>query len=340
VIAEDSPTVRQLLIEVLRSDPAITVIGEATNGLEAVELAARLKPDLIAMDIHMPQMDGLEATREIMTRTPTPIVLVTSSASRADNWLSFDALRAGALAVVSKPDNPESARFTGRSEQLLRTLKAMADVKVVRRWAERPAAVRGQWTPPATRITPRIVAMAASTGGPAALHRILSALPANFGVPVLIVQHIATGFVDALADWLGGASRLKVRVAHNGEALTPGTVYIAPDDHHLGVSAGLTALSDAPPIGGHRPSATHLFDSVAKSFGAASIALILTGMGKDGVAGLGAVREAGGQVIAQDEKSSVVFGMPGEAAAAGVTSEVLSLDDIATRLMTLAGWRA
>ena len=337
VLAEDSLTIRELLVELLRSDPEIVVVGEAKNGAEAVDLAVRLKPDLIAMDIHMPVMDGLEATKEIMVREPTPIVLVTSSASREDAALSFDAMRAGALAVLPKPDNPASPRFDGRKEELIRMIKAMAEVKVVRRWAERPRA-RPLAPPPRADLggRRRIVAIAASTGGPAALQQILAALPAGFGAPVLVVQHIASGFVAALADWLNASSALHVKVAEDGEPLAARTVYLAPEDRHLGVTLdGRAALSDAPPVGGHRPSANHLFSSVSRSFGRAAAAVILTGMGRDGVDGVREVKSSGGYVIAQDEATSVVYGMPHEAASTGITDAVLSLDEIATRLATL-----
>lgn len=338
VVAEDSLTIRELLVELLRSDREITVVGEAKNGAEAVDLAVRLRPDLIAMDIHMPVMDGLEATKEIMVRAPTPIVLVTSSASRADATLSFDALRAGALTVIAKPDNPTSPGFDGRREQLLRTLKAMAQVKVVRRWVERPSARRPGPSLSAPAGGARIVAIAASTGGPAALQGILGALPRHFSTPVVVVQHIATGFGAALADWLNASSPLRVKVAEDGEALTERTVFLAPDDRHLGVTAnGRVALSDGPPVGGHRPSATHLFASVAHAFGRAAAAVMLTGMGRDGVDGLRAVKDAGGRVIAQDEATSVVYGMPREAAEAGLVDEVLAVDEMAAMLATLTG---
>jgi two-component system chemotaxis response regulator CheB len=340
VVAEDSPTVRELLVALFTSDPETEVVGQARTGAEAVELTCSLKPDLVAMDIHMPQMDGLEATKEIMMRAPTPIVLVTSSASRAETSLTFDAMRAGALMVLPKPDNPAAPGFDGRRNELLRMAKAMAGVKVVRRWPERgqgPAPAPGTSRRPAPGVIPRVVAIAASTGGPAALHRILAQLPATYDVPILVVQHIAVGFVAALADWLNAGSGLRVKVAEHGEALSPRTVYLAPDDRHLGVTLdGHAKLDDAAPLGGHRPSGTYLFESAARAHGRAVVALILTGMGRDGVDGLKTVNANGGHVLAQDEATSIVFGMPREAAAAGVADEILPLDDVAPRLTTLA----
>lgn len=337
VIAEDSLTVRELLVEILESDPEIRVVGQAKNGAEAVELATRLKPDLITMDVHMPVMDGFEATKEIMVRAPAPIVIVSSSASREDVGHSFDAMRAGALMVVAKPDNPQSAVFDGRRAQFLAMAKAMSQVKVVRRWAPRTPAV----TPPAGRRQApgaklRLVAIAASTGGPAALQRILADLPRDFPAPILVVQHIAQGFVAGLEHWLNSSCNLRVKVAEDGEPLRAPGVYLAPDDRHVGVDqAGWVRLSDVAAIGGFRPSGTHLFESAARAFGPGLAAVILTGMGRDGVDGLKAVKQAGGLVIAQDEATSVVYGMPGEAVRAGVVDVELPLGAVASQLTAL-----
>jgi two-component system chemotaxis response regulator CheB len=214
------------------------------------------------------------------------------------------------------------------------TVKAMAGVKVVRHW--RPSAVPPPSLPQPTspvggRI--RVVAVAASTGGPAALQRLLAGLPADFPAPILVVQHITTGFTSGLADWLDAVCPVRVKVAREGEPLAARTAYLAPDDRHLGVTGrSLVALSAAPPIGGFRPSGTFLFEAVARAFGPEVLAVILTGMGDDGVAGLRAVRQAGGRIIAQDEKTSVVFGMPGATVAAGLADVVLPLDAIAPRI--------
>ncbi len=336
VVAEDSLTVREFLVEILESDPEIRVVGQATNGAEAVELATRLKPDLVTMDIHMPVMDGYEATKEIMVRAPTPILIVSSSVSGREVELSLNAMRAGALMVVSKPDNPHATRFDGRREELLTMAKAMAQVKVVRRWAPQPRPVPA----PARRVAPgvpvRLVAVAASTGGPAALQRILAALPGDVAVPILVVQHIATGFVGGLADWLSASCTIRVKVAEHGEPLIKGTVFLAADDRHLGVSPDARVMvTDAPPVNGFRPSGTYLFASAAQAYGASVAAVILTGMGRDGVEGLHAVKGAGGRVFAQDEPSSVVYGMPGEAVAAGVVDAILAVDEIAQHLAEL-----
>lgn len=334
VVAEDSLTVRQLLVAILESDPEVRVVGQAKDGAEAVELTLRLKPDLITMDVHMPTLDGLEATKEIMVRAPTPIVIVSSSSSREDVGLSMDALRAGALMVVTKPDDPHSEVFNGRRAQFLTMAKAMAQVKVVRRWAPRTRPVTPAARPRrAAGAQLRLLAIAASTGGPAALQRILADLPHNFPAPIIVVQHIAAGFVGGLADWLDGSCNLHVKVAEHGEPLLAGTVYLAPDERHLGVTPDAhIAVSATPPVNGFRPSGTYLFESAARSYGAALAAIILTGMGNDGVAGLAAVNAAGGPVLAQDEATSVVYGMPREAIEAGVVDAILPIDSIAAWL--------
>lgn len=337
VVAEDSVTVRELLVDILRSDSSIEVIAQAKNGLEAVEMAVRLKPDLITMDVHMPLLDGFEATKEIMAVAPTPIIIVSSSSSPRDVELSLNAMRTGAVMVMAKPDNPGSPQFAGRQGQLLTMVKAMAQVKVVRRFPSRlrppppaPPPPPGRWAPA------RVIAIAASTGGPAALERILKDLPGDFPIPILVVQHIATGFTAGLADWLNSGSRLRVKVAEHAETLRPHTVFIAPDDRQLGVGPdGRLLVTDEPAVNGLRPSGTHLFQSVARAYGPAAVGVILTGMGKDGVDGLRAVKARGGYVIAQDEGSSVVYGMPGEAVAAGVVDAAVPIEDVAPRLLEI-----
>lgn len=247
------------------------------------------------------------------------------------------ALRLGALAVVAKPPGPDAPTFDDESRQLVQTVKAMAQVKVVRRWPERVTVSPPLPLPRAEiRVRPRVVAIAASTGGPAALAHVLCELTPDFALPVLVVQHMAKGFVEGFAAWLNTtAASLRVTVARDGEPLCPRTVYVAPDDRHLGVSDGSIAVSNAPAIDGFRPSGTFLFESVTKTFGSATVAVILTGMGTDGVAGLRAVRIAGGRIIAQDEETSVVFGMPGAAIAAGLVDDTLPLGAIGTRLREL-----
>jgi two-component system chemotaxis response regulator CheB len=347
LVVEDSPTVRQLLVAMLSGDPEIQVVGEADNGLDAVRAAVRLAPDLITMDVNMPGLDGLAATKEIMAEAPTPIIIVSSTASQRAVALSLDATQAGALMVLPKPEHPLAPNFEEQRAQLVRMVKAMAHVKVVRRWGgQRRGRAAAPPAPPHRLGDPaevRLVAIGCSTGGPAALRRILDALPTDFPVPVAVVQHMARGFVGGLAAWLDGGGGPRAKVVEDGERLDPGVVYLAADDRHFGVlrdaqdPRGVRArLDDGPPVDGFRPSATHLFASAARSLGAAAAGVILTGMGRDGVDGLVALRAAGAPVLAQDEATSVVYGMAREAVLAGATTEQLPLDLVAPRLRELA----
>jgi two-component system chemotaxis response regulator CheB len=338
LVADDSPTARALLVAILSSDPEIEVVGEAQDGVEAVERTQALRPDVVTMDLRMPRLDGFGATKEIMITAPTPIVIITASMLARDVETSMNALKAGALTVLPKPAGPQDPNFEEGARQLLTSIKAMSQVKVVRHWRPTagPAPAQAEARPAAApaAVRGRVVALATSTGGPAALHRLLALLPGDFPAPLLAVQHITPGFISGLADWLDKASELRVKVAEDGEPLAPGTVYFAPDDRHLEVAPPATvALARTPPVGGFRPSGTALFESAARVYGAATVAVVLTGMGDDGVEGLRAVRRAGGRVLAQDEKSSVVFGMPAAAAAAGLVDQVLRLEEIAPRLV-------
>ena len=342
LVAEDSPTARALLVAMLETDPSIIVIGQATTGLEAVEMTERLSPDLVTMDVEMPELDGLGATEQIMMRRPTPIVVISAQASERAVDLSLEATRAGALTVLPKPSSPASAGFDQQRDQLIATVKAMAEVKVVRRWRAR---VLPRTTPhpvrlPTTTAT-RLIVIAASTGGPSALRDVVSALPSTFSVPIVVVQHIAKGFVRGLVHWIGAESKLRVKVAEDGEPTRPGSVYFGPDDFHIGVDVRASdptpriALASTTPVGTFRPSATWLFDSAARALGAAVTAVILTGMGDDGVAGLRTVHAAGGTVLAQDEASCIVYGMPREAVRAGVVHAVVPLGELSNRLLDL-----
>lgn len=338
LICDDSATVRSLLSAIFAADPELQVVGEAADGVQAIAQTRKLRPDVVTMDVRMPNMDGFEATKEIMIETPTPIVIVTGSRSMHEVEMSMYALRAGALAILEKPAGPTSPGFDEAAKNLISLVKAMAQVKVVRHWrpkvATRSAAAPAAPTSASSRA--RVVAVASSTGGPAALHDLFSGIPADFPLPILVVQHISRSFVHGLADWLNKAVPLQVKVAEDAELLNKHTVYLAPDDRHLGVSPGGTVmLSAAPAIGGFRPSATFLFDSVAKAYGSSCAAVMLTGMGEDGVAGLQAVRRVGGRIFAQDEKSSVVFGMPAAAIAAGLADDILPPPQIARRLVDL-----
>jgi two-component system chemotaxis response regulator CheB len=336
VVAEDSPTARALLVGMLRSDPNFDVVGEASDGVEAIEMVKALRPDVVTMDIQMPRLDGFEATKILMIEAPTPIVII-SSLDVASVEVSMAALAAGALAVLPKPVGVMAPDFPRVSRHLLTTVRAMSEVKLVRRWPSVPAYkgadVRVGAGPAAIEPGLACIAIAASTGGPAAIHRLLKQLDAASTPPILVVQHISHGFASGMASWLDQATSLDVRLATAGERLEAGRVYLAPDDVHLGVSSrGTIALAGTAPQMGFRPSASHLFESVARTMGKSATGVILTGMGTDGVEGLRVLHAAGGHVVAQDQATSDVYGMPQAAAQAGVVDVVLPLDEIAPYL--------
>lgn len=336
LIAEDSATAREAMLQIVAHDPEIGVVGTAKDGAEAVALTRALRPSIVIMDIHMPVLDGYEATRRIMVEAPTPILIVSASSNLGDAETSLNALRAGALGISEKPSAADDPAAAEARERFLATLHALADVKVVRR-LRAAVAERGPARAVGSHVA-EVVAIAASTGGPAALALLVAALPADLPVPVLVVQHNTHGFMPTLASWLNGAGNLRVRVGTGGERLERGVVYLAPDDHHLGVDERRRIVLDAgAPIGGFRPAATFLFDSVGRHFGARALAVVLTGMGSDGVDGLRRLHAAGGRVLVQDEASSVVFGMPGAAIAAGLADEVVALERMAKRICEATG---
>ena len=338
LVVEDSPTYRELIVLILQSTPGLQVIGTARNGAEAVRLARRLQPNVITMDVFMPEMDGLEATRQIMAQTPCPIVMVSAGLDQSERNLTFEALQAGALSILAKPglsDPPETY------QHMAGQVKLMADVKVVRRWDKAATKPFQAPTPPIKEIERsdlQLVAIAASTGGPAALAEILRQLPATFPLPILIVQHITPGFGQGLAAWLNRQTPLEVRMARHADEPQPGQVLIAPDNYHAQVNGmGLITLSQAPAYYGLRPAANVLFFSVAQVYGATALGIILTGMGDDGAEGLLAMRRSGARPIAQDKETSIVFGMPAVAIELEAVEQVLPLNSIAPAMISLAG---
>jgi two-component system, chemotaxis family, protein-glutamate methylesterase/glutaminase len=350
LVADDARAFRALLREILSTAPGVEVVGEAADGREAVALVRALRPDVVTMDVRMPRLDGLEALEEIMRLAPTPVIVVSAEAGEEAQALSFRALQLGAIEVLAKPRDPGTPRFARQAEAIRQAVRAVAGLVLIGR-RRSPAAPTPRPRPllppiPASRVrraphpapgpgNPQLLAIAASTGGPAALATILPHLPAALPVPIVVVQHIAAGFEVGLARWLGSTTALDVRIAVDGALLAPGTVHIAADGHHVGVEASRIRLSSGPPRHGFRPSADHLFASVARTYGPRGAGLILTGMGSDGVEGLGELRRAGGYTAAQDAASSVVFGMPGAALASGAAAHTLDLDDIPAEILRL-----
>ena len=342
LVVEDSLTTRKYLVEVLSADPELEVVGEAADGKQAIELCESLRPDVISMDMMLPFISGLAATEYIMAYCPTPILIVSASTNRGELLKTYDALSAGAVDVLEKPTAiPRSREWEAVYRK---TIKLVSRIKVITHPRGRVAG-RPLNPPDVFTITPargakfRVVAIGASTGGPAAVSRVLQGLPADFPLPILVVIHINSPFGIALTEWLGSVSPIPVRSAVDGEPCPkPGQpqVILAPPDRHLAVREGRLWTTSEPERHHCRPSVDVLFESAAACLGSAVTACLLTGMGQDGARGLLAVRQAGGMTIAQDEQSCVIFGMPREAIRLDAARQVLPLDQIAPALRSLA----
>lgn len=344
LIVDDSQLVREILKDIFQADPEINVIGEAVNGLEAIEKTRRLKPDLITMDIQMPEMDGFEATEQIMAYTPTPILIFSSAIDKTEQYTSFKAISLGALDNMSKPDITQEG-FEHIAETLRKKVKMLSHIRVIPH-------IRGKFkarTPndlgAALKATdsgltkaagspedqlirqylrPRKgpgeergqkyshIAVGASTGGPMALQKFFSAFPAAFPCGFTCVQHISKGFIQSFVDWLDSQAQLRVKLAVNGERVAPGTVYFAPDDVQMTITVDNTIQLNAltPPWGEFKPAVNHLFKSVGENLKHRAIGVILTGMGSDGAEGMKIMRDNGAYTIAQDKETSLIFGMP------------------------------
>ena len=344
LLADDSATARQALKYIIQQADGMDVVGEAVNGRQAVEMAETLRPDVILMDIVMPEMDGLEATSEIMQYSPTPIVVVSSTVEGPETETAFQAIRAGALTVLPKPAGIGSADYARESRHLQNTVKAMAGVSVIHHRKYQSA--KPQAAPPAESSipnvsggSPEIVSIVASTGGPGALGEIVSLLPADFPVPIVVVQHITPDFLPSMIKWLDMVSLLNVSVAKDGDAPQPGNVYLAPGNAHLSLDRRHCFRLEEGIQARYTPSGDILLKSVAQHFGANAVGVVLTGMGDDGAEGLQAMRQAGAYTVAQDEATSAVFGMPRAAIDAGGAQQVLPLADIPATLVEIASYR-
>ncbi len=340
LVVEDSPVVREFLVYLLGRDPDIRVVGTANNGEEALEAVKRYRPDVITMDIHMPKMDGLEATRRIMETEPVPIVIVSGSVDSHENTKTFRAMEAGALAVLRRPAGIGHPDYENNARELIQTVKLMSEVKVVRRWQKtrREPALPSATKPLVEKVAKvKVIALGASTGGPPVLQTILAKLPRDFPLPILIVQHMASGFTASFVEWLAQSSGLPVHVATHGEPMLPGHVYVAPDECQMKVvHGGKIVLTQDVPENGLRPSVSYLFRSLATVYGSDVVAGLLTGMGRDGAEELKRLRDKGAITIAQDNESSVVHGMPGEAIKLDAATYILAPDKISAVLVSLA----
>ena len=345
LIAEDSPTIRNLLQKILSSSPDIEIIGTAANGKEAVDKTIKLKPDLVTMDIRMPIMNGFEATREIMRRAPTPILVISASVNSDDLKITFNAIQAGALDIIEKPRGGLRQNYEEMAAKIIRKVKVISGVKVFHHVSKKALGGRvktgdsykNSKDSKARKIRinhkttemPDIICIAASTGGPGALASVLKTVPKNFSIPIVVVQHITKGFGEGFAHWLDHECLLKVNTISSGSSIEPGNIYIAPDDYHLLVGPNKKfRTSKSLPVSGLRPYATFLFNSVAELYGDRSLGIILTGMGRDGSEGMKNIKLAGGITLAQSEDSCIVFGMPKEAIDLGIVDYVLNLEEI------------
>jgi two-component system, chemotaxis family, protein-glutamate methylesterase/glutaminase len=337
LVVEDSLTVRKRLCQILTADPEIELVGEVEDGKRAIELCRGRRPDAISMDMMLPVMSGLAATEYIMAHCPTPILVVSSSTNRGELFKTYDALAAGAVDVLEKPNGDEPDGDWER--RYVAALKLVSKIRVITHLRARltapggiPAVAKGSSA--ATGAKCQIVAIGASTGGPGAIVEVLRGLPADFRLPVLFVLHINAPFAAAFADWLDGQTNRRVVYPNDGDpvAAAAGRVVVAPADRHLVVRGGRLWLTQEPERHSCRPSVDTLFESVAKEYGATAAACLLTGMGRDGAVGLLAIRNAGGATIAQDEASSVVYGMPREAVGLGAAKRVLPLAEIGPAL--------
>jgi two-component system chemotaxis response regulator CheB len=346
LVADDSQTVRKRLIEILETDADFDVVGEAENGKEAIELCQLNRPDIVTMDMMMPVMTGLSATEYIMAHCPTPILVVSASTNRGELFKIYDALAAGAVDVLEKPfDDDVDSEWCRRFLSMAKMASRIRVITHLRARLINPQRRGPAIVPPPPVLPVRreaivsLIAIGASTGGPGAIVEVLSDLPPEFDLPIAVVLHMNEPFAAAFADWLEGQIGRRVTYAEDGApvAAAAGRVVMAPGGRHLTVSHGRFRLTDGEERHSCRPSVDVLFESVAAAYGSCAAACLLTGMGKDGALGLLRIREAGGITIAQNEETSVVYGMPREAVALGAAQHVLPIGDIGRRLGALQG---
>ncbi len=340
LIVDDSAFMRKVLHGIIAADPEMEVVGNAKDGREAISMAESLKPDVITMDINMPHMDGLQATEHIMSQNPRPIVVV-SSESREGAASTLIALELGAIDFVSKPSGGIDLDMKSVADDLNRKLRMAAKVRVIRTAARPKPHVEGAHHSPGRVEAPTegsdghiggrfpIVVIAASTGGPATVMRLAAAFPADFPAAVVLVQHMPPNFTSQYALQLADVTEIKVKEAEANEPLRQSTLYVCPGSHHLRISSsGRIVLEDGPRISGYRPCADVTMETAASWAGTMTVGIVLTGMGNDASRGAQAIRAAGGIVIAQDEATSIIFGMPAEAIKTGAVNQVLPLDQI------------
>jgi two-component system chemotaxis response regulator CheB len=344
LIVEDSKVIRQLLEHIVGHDPRLEIAAAVGSAEEALRILERVAPDVISMDIRLPGMNGLDATRRIMAERPTPIVVVSASVECEDLQITMNALRAGALAVLEKPAGTASGEYEAFARRLGTQLTIMSEVKLVRRRTAAPRAdaprTRGIAYPSRQRTNPvpggyRMMGIVSSTGGPNALVQLLGGLGPGFPLPTALVQHITSSFLEGFAAWLQNVSPFSVAIVKDRAVPIAGCVYMAAPDRHLRLERGVLLADESEPVGGQRPSGTVLFESMGADLGAGALGVLLTGMGADGAAGLLQLRNQGGYTIAENESTAVVYGMPAEAVRLGAVCESLPLPAISRRILDL-----
>ncbi len=338
LIVEDSAVIRMLLTAIIGKEKDLQIIGEAKNGHEAIAMAEALKPDLITMDIRMPVMDGISTIKHIMSHQPIPIIVISSNVND-ELQISFNAIDEGALAVLEKPCAMTASNFDAMRQELLGTIRAMAEVKLIKRRIVIPTItpVILETTPASEDNNYKLVVIGSSTGGPQALKSMLSSLPGNFSLPIVITQHISIGFVEGLVAWLNNVSALQIKIAEQGELLQAGRVYFAPDSMQCEVvkkgSHFYINLADDEASNGFMPSVSRLFYSAAQQCEQQAIAIMLSGMGADGADGMLAMHQKNCRTIAQDEQSCIVYGMPKSAIDLNAVDVILPIDEMSQYLV-------
>jgi two-component system chemotaxis response regulator CheB len=337
LLVEDSQVTLLILKKILNSSPHIEVVGEARTGLEGLELIPQVQPDVICTDLHMPQMDGLEFTSEVMSLYPRPILVISIAVQEEDNYHAFKLLEAGALDIFPKPTTGLSLEDKLLNQELIHKIQILSGVKVFTKKRKSHSQVKKlDIVSPKSSFKPEIIVIGASTGGPQAIYELFAQLPVNFPVPIICVQHICLGFLQGFIDWLMSGCKLQIQIAKPGDTPKPGTVYFPPEQQHLELDKqGRFICSKSPPLEGHRPSVTVTFKSVTRFYGKATVGILLTGMGRDGAEGMQCIVQAGGLTIAQDEATSAIFGMPKEAIDLGAAKLVLPIHAIAPKLLEL-----
>jgi two-component system chemotaxis response regulator CheB len=336
LIVDDSLIFQELLKHIIEKDPMLEVIGMAKDGVEALQIISWNKPDVITMDICMPRMDGYEATKQIMSTTPIPILIMSGKYKPDDADFSFKALECGALAILEKPSSPDDFHYEELSKTIATTIKSISQIRLItRRYIKATSNTTPRHIPPQffpKNGHPKIgaIAIGTSIGGPLALKEILSNISPNLPVPIFIVQHIMEGYVQDFAHWLSGFSKLPIIVPADHEPIIEGKVYLAPNGYDMIIQSDMTIhLSCEPSNKANKPSVAKLFESVKNVYQKKAVGIILTGMGEDGSNELLKLKEAGALTIAQDEGSSLVFGMPGKAIELGAARYILSIEQIA-----------